>query len=80
MDIAWEFFSKLLGQPAPTRKQLNFEAPGYTPDTQLLAQLDDPFSEEEVLAAINDTKTDRAPGPDGFTGLFFPKLLASNQR
>jgi hypothetical protein len=36
-----------------------------------LASLGDDFSEEEVLAEIKSLPCDKAPGPDGFTGLFF---------
>ena len=36
-----------------------------------LSQLDAAFTEEEVLAAIKYMPSDRAPGPDGFTGSFF---------
>ena len=38
-----------------------------------LQELDSPFSEEEVIEAINSMPSDKAPGPDGFTGLFFKK-------
>ena len=33
--------------------------------------LDHCFSEEEVWQAIMDMPTDKAPGPDGYTGLFY---------
>lgn len=36
-----------------------------------LNHLDDSFSEEEVRRAILQMPTDKAPGPDGFTGNFF---------
>ena len=36
-----------------------------------LDHLRDPFSEEELLEAIKQSPTDKAPGPDGFTGAFF---------
>ena len=35
--------------------------------------LDSPMTESEVLEATNDMPSDKAPGPDGFTGLFFKK-------
>ena len=34
-------------------------------------ELGNPFTEEEVHAAINNLPGDKAPGPDGFTGVFF---------
>jgi hypothetical protein len=33
--------------------------------------LEDAFSEEEVKNAIDNTASDKAPGPDGFTRAFF---------
>ena len=36
-----------------------------------LSGLDAAFSEEEVKAAVDSTASDKAPGPDGFTGAFF---------
>jgi hypothetical protein len=35
--------------------------------------LGDPISEQEVKCAIDQMPGDKAPGPDGFTGLFFKK-------
>jgi hypothetical protein len=36
-----------------------------------LSSLDDPFSEQEVLAAIKQFPHEKAPGPDGYTGCNF---------
>ncbi|KAM0847123.1 hypothetical protein ACQ4PT_055218 [Festuca glaucescens] len=36
-----------------------------------LSDLDDPFTLEELKRAVFDTPTDKAPGPDGFSGGFF---------
>jgi hypothetical protein len=36
-----------------------------------LQQLDLPFSEEEIKVAILTTPKEKAPGPDGYIGLFF---------
>lgn len=41
--------------------------------TQDLSSLGEPISVEEVREAINQMPSDKAPGPDGFTGLFFKK-------
>jgi hypothetical protein len=32
-----------------------------------------PFSEEEISGIVKSMKPDRAPGPDGFNGLFVKK-------
>ena len=41
-----------------------------------LSHLEAPFDEEEVLAAINDLHAEKAPGPDGFIGVFFRSAWA----
>jgi hypothetical protein len=41
--------------------------------------LEEEFTEEEVKAVINDIAADKAPGPDGYIGVFFEKKLASDQ-
>jgi len=38
-----------------------------------LAHLEDPFTEEEVHAVIGEIAADKAPGPDGFIGLFLKR-------
>jgi hypothetical protein len=35
-----------------------------------LLVLDDPFSKEEIDAAVKEMPSDHAPGPDGFNGFF----------
>jgi hypothetical protein len=36
-----------------------------------LAELEAPFTHEEIRDTINSLPSDKAPGPDGFTGKFF---------
>jgi hypothetical protein len=38
-----------------------------------LSHLDEPFTMEEIDAVVKEMPTDRAPGPDGFNGLFMKK-------
>ena len=38
---------------------------------QDLTSLEEQFTEEEVLAVVQDIATDKAPGPDGYIGAFF---------
>ena len=38
-----------------------------------LEELSLPFTDSEVDAVINNMPTDRASGPEGFTGLFLKK-------
>ena len=46
-------------------------------ETHYLACLGDPITEDEVRDAINQMPGDKAPGPDGFTGLFFKKCWST---
>jgi hypothetical protein len=54
----------------PARSQ-DFNWDALRLPTVNLSSLDDPFSEQEVLASIKQLPRDKAPGPDGYTGCFF---------
>jgi hypothetical protein len=47
-------------------ESIHFESPN-------MDSLGVPFTEEEVRNAINQMTSDKAPGPDGFTGIIFKK-------
>lgn len=67
-EVAFNFFSSLIGSVAPRSHSLDFaflEMPCL--DLQELAV---PFTEEEVEKIVKELSSDKAPGPDGFTGLF----------
>ncbi|KAM0857912.1 hypothetical protein ACQ4PT_048153 [Festuca glaucescens] len=68
-DAFANHFEDVFSAPADRDFSLNLDALGL-PRFEL-SHLDAEFSEEEVLAAIKDMPSDRAPGPDGFTGCFF---------
>jgi hypothetical protein len=51
---------------------LHFEEPN-------VASMGEPFTEEEVRNAINQMPSDKVPGPDGFTGIFFQEVLGHYQ-
>ena len=62
-------FAGVFGSAASGGRTLNFEALGFHH-----LNLDDQdlhFSAEEVWVAIKALPSDRAPGPDGFTGAFY---------
>jgi hypothetical protein len=42
-----------------------------------LSHLDEPFTMEEIEAVVREMPTDRAPGPDGFNGIFMKKCWAT---
>jgi len=64
-----DHFRSVFGQDGAGGFTMDFQAIGI-PSLDLSA-LDLPFSEEEVEVAVRDMPSDRAPGPDGFTGLFY---------
>src|SRR4051812_32863136 len=53
--------------------QLGFDLNALIPSVDGLQDLSAPFSDKEVETVIKDMPTDRAPGIDGFTGLFIKK-------
>jgi hypothetical protein len=64
-----QHFQSVLGSRIPRLATLNWEELSLP---QLVNHhLDAPFSEEEVKAAIDDLPAEKAPGPDGFTGVFY---------
>ena len=62
-------FTNLMACPQERTRDFNWNVLQLqNPD---LTSLDDPFTEQEILHAIKQLPSDKAPGPDGFTGLFF---------
>lgn len=66
-------FRELLGVDVAREHSLNLEDLNISQVD--LSDLDIPFMEEEVWAVIKDMPADRAPGPDGFIGVFFQNDL-----
>ena len=62
-------FNRPFGSPPVRVETLNWEALGL-PHVNL-EHLEEEFSEEEIQAAVKELKSDKAPGPDGFIGLFY---------
>jgi len=62
-------FSKLFGPPPSRAQTLNWENLGL-PRVNL-DHLEEEFSEEEIHAVVKELKSDKAPGPDGFIGIFY---------
>jgi hypothetical protein len=63
------FFSSLLG--AYFQRQHTIDLMNCHRDAVDLSDLECPFSEKEVLDTIAGLPSDKAPGPDGFTGRFY---------
>lgn len=70
-DALFEHFNGLLGSPAQRSRTARLDLP--TLPTADLSSLDVCFTEEEIWAVVRDIPTEKAPGPDGFTGLFYKK-------
>lgn len=71
LQAVWEHFSLVLGSRAQRGCCINFAALGISPID--LSSIDGPFTEDEVRAAVMDMNPRKAPGPDGYTALFFQK-------
>lgn len=68
-QVVSDFYSNLLGVGLDRNFTINLEAldiPSHD-----LTELDAPFSEDEVWKTISSLPSDKAPGPDGFTGKFY---------
>ena len=64
-----EFYSNLIGAESDRDRTINLDhldIPNHN-----LEALDIPFDENEVWQTIKDLPSDKAPGPDGFTGRFY---------
>lgn len=65
----FDHFNGLLGQPFQRTARVDMVALGVQPPD--LSMLDVCFTEHEVWTAICELPADKAPGPNGFTGLFY---------
>jgi len=68
-DVLHKDFSSIMGREEIREASINLDTLNLP--ALDLSGLDAPFSEEEVWAAVRDMPSDRAPGPDGFTGAFY---------
>jgi hypothetical protein len=62
--LAEDYFSNILGTPS-----INWTEFGYAPHD--LEDLDAPFTIQEVEAVIKEMPPEKAPGPNGFIGIFY---------
>ena len=65
----FEFYNQLLGTSAQRDLTINLDVLDLSQHD--LADLDQPFTEEEVWVTIKHLPPDKAPGPDGYTGRFY---------
>jgi hypothetical protein len=64
-----DHFSRVFGATVQLNEDIDLQELGIIDHD--LSVLDQPVSKEEVWAAIRELPSDRAPGPDGFTGAFY---------
>jgi hypothetical protein len=69
--VVHNHFNAVMGRGNARSVDFNWEAIHF--DNPNLASMGDPFTEDEVRNAINQMPSDKAPGPDGFTGVFFKR-------
>jgi hypothetical protein len=67
--VIGDYFTSHIGSSAPRQASLDWHSLGYTPRD--LSDLELPFTQDEVKDTIDSMPSDKAPGPDGFTGAFF---------
>lgn len=72
-NIVIDYYKTLLTTQNPTRFEIHKVSDLISPvvDQDLNQRLDLPFSKEEVKKALFDLNPNKAPGPDGFTALFY---------
>jgi hypothetical protein len=68
-EVLLQHFKGLLGTKATRHCSLDWESLDYTPHD--LSDLDAPFSAQEIRDAVFSLPSIKAPGPDGFIGVFF---------
>jgi len=67
--VIQDYFTNHIGSVAPRAATINWQSLGYIQHD--LSELEVPFSQEEIKNTIYSMPSDKAPGPDGFTGAFF---------
>jgi hypothetical protein len=60
-----------MGKTQERSSSLNWEHLSY--QQQDLSELENPFDEDEIKKIIMQLSNEKAPGPDGFIGLFSKK-------
>jgi hypothetical protein len=69
--MVYNHFVNLMGQTQTRTASLHWAHLGYQQHN--LQDLEDPFDEEEIKKIIMRLPNEKAPGPDGFIGLFYKK-------
>lgn len=75
--LLWSSFKSRMGQTS--NPNMLFDLSSMIEPVEGLEFLSSPFLPEEINATVQKMPPDKAPGPDGFNGLFLKKMLASYQ-
>ena len=67
--VIQDYFKNHIGSTVPRTSTVNWRSLGYNQHD--LSDLEVPFSQDEIKNTIYSMPSDKAPGPDGFTGAFF---------
>jgi hypothetical protein len=67
--LLYKHYAQFLGTNKQRELAIDWEALNY--QSHDLSELETPFDEEELHYTINDMHSEKAPGPDGYIGLFF---------
>jgi hypothetical protein len=70
--VILDHFSSHIGTYIPRNCSLNFHAQGWQP--RQLQHLDSQISEAELAEVVKQISKEKALGPDGIVGLFFPSV------
>ena len=76
-QAAYDHFNSVLGEAFARTRRLNLEALGLP--SLGIDVLENVFTEDEIKGVIMSMPNDKAPGPDGFTGIFYKKNLGNHQ-
>lgn len=76
IEVTTEYFTKLFSSSNPSQMDIDALIGGAKQivTEQMNEILCDPFSENEIKMPVFDMHPSKAPGPDGFTSIFFQKF------